>query len=649
MKLFSMLIIALTILVSPTSFAKSKLNYEQFAHLPLIRGAVVSPDGSKVAAIYESEAGPSVVVAPFGTANLETVAQLDKDRDRIDNVIWAGSNRLLVNSSWSEKYGKRRWRENRYFSIDLKTNEAQILKAPRLRKVSEWEERLGERLRLISTLPKEDDYILVQAYDYKDKGQAVFRVNVATNEFDKQFINRYNVNSWYVDTNGEVIFGTGIKENEPEVIQYWYRKPGTEKWKMIKEFKNMADDTFSPILVQDDTLWVKSNRELGRDAIWQFDPSTGEFGDIIYSHPKYDVGGVLLNGTRTRAIGVSYTEHFIERHYFDKNDAALDQLVANSFPGYKTFIASRDINNKKLLILAYKNDSPTKYFWLDLSKRAGGFWFSQYPYLEGNQLGKTEPFTYKARDGMELYGYLTMPPNLKAGEKPPLVIHPHGGPFGPRDDQNFAYMVQFLANMGYAVLQPNFRGSGGYGSEYQTAGYKEWGLKMQNDVYDSVEWLRGQGTVDVDNACVVGWSYGGYVALTAAFQKPKAYECIISIAGISDVEMLADEGNRRRSALTEFYKEAIGNVDIEEEKQQLKNASAINFVSRIKAPVLLIHGKNDTQVHYGQSEDFYEAADKAGVDIDYIEFETGTHYLDENSNRLKAFKAIEKFLKKHLN
>ncbi len=636
--------LSITVAASP----KSALNYQHFAHLPLISNVTVSPDGKHIAAIYQAESGPAVVVSKFGSQDISVVAKLDKDRDRLDQVTWSGPKRLIIESSISQRQNKDYWRKSFYYAVNIDgSNLLQIMPQP-IAIGTKWEKQAGTRVRLISNLPTDQDHILVQVFDARDKAQSVFKVNILNNEFEKQFINKYNVDSWFVDSKGRVTLGIGVKENEPEMLQYWYRKDGEGEWALINEYRNMSGDTFTPLLIQNEKLWVLSDRELNRDAIWEFDPQTAKFGDLVYSHPKYDVSRVVMNGDRTRAIGVSYTEHFQETHYFNGNDTSVNTIVANSFPNYETVIGSRDLSSQKLMIIAYKNDSPAKYFWLDLAEGKAGFWFSQYPYLEGQQLGKTEPFDYTARDGMQLHGYLTMPVNVQAGKKPPLVVLPHGGPFGPRDDQSFDYLVQFLANLGYAVVQPNFRGSGGYGSVYQTAGYKQWGLAMQNDVYDSVEWLKSQGKVDTSNACVVGWSYGGYVGLTASYQQPDAFKCIVSIAGVSDIERHARENSLRRSALSEFTKQAIGDISISADAKQLENASAINFLDKIKAPILLIHGRKDTQVHFNQSSDFYEAADDAGVDIDYIEYETGTHYLDEYNNRLDAFKHIEKFLKKHL-
>lgn len=644
MKLTRLVTAIVLLIISSMVLADSSLTHQHFAHLPMITGAKVSPDGKHVAAIYQSQKGPSVVVAEFGKRALGTVAQLKQGRDRIDEVVWAGSKRLLISASYSERYSRDRWRVSQFYAVNYDGSDVMLITPKANKNQASW----TKELTLLSTLPNDDEHILVQAYDTRDKGQAVYKVNIYNNKFTKLFINKYRVRKWYADRDGNVRFGFGFKKNEPEVMQYWYRPDNDAEWKMINERRNMSGESFDPIGLFDGKLLVLSDREIGRDALWEFDPEKGEFKTLIYKHPKYDVTGVQLSSDRTRAIGATFQAHYPESHYFSDADAELSKAVAASIPGYKTVIASRDNSKKKMLVFAYKNDSPTKYFWLDFQNNAGGIWFSQYPYLEGKKLGATKPFTYKARDGMELNGYLTMPVTLPEGKKAPLVIMPHGGPFGPRDNQVFDYMVQFVANMGYAVLQPNFRGSGGYGNQYQTSGYKQFGLKMQTDVYDAIEWVKSNPLVNTENACMFGWSYGGYAALTAAFQQPDNYQCIVSVAGMSDLYKVVDDGIRRRSAIAEFYKESYGDVNVLAEAEQLKLASPINHVKKIKAPVLLIHGMNDTQVHYGQSEDFYEKADEAGVDIDYLEFKSGTHYLDENTNRLEAFKAIESFLSKHL-
>ena len=237
-------------------------------------------------------------------------------------------------------------------------------------------------------------------------------------------------------------------------------------------------------------------------------------------------------------------------------------------------------------------------------------------------------------------------PLSREGEKPPLIVFPHGGPHA-RDYRYFDPFVQFFANRGYAVVQVNFRGSSGFGTTFQTAGYRQWGLRMQEDIYDAVDWLAGEGLVNMERKCIVGFSYGGFVALTAGFQRPRDYRCVVSFAGVPDLHEMV----RLDSLVTEEKKahaEMIGDISDADDKEMLRNVSAINHVRSIKASILLIHGVQDTRVHVDQSRDFARRARDEGVDIEYIEIEDGTHFIDEYSNRMTVFRALDAFLAEHL-
>jgi dipeptidyl aminopeptidase/acylaminoacyl peptidase len=304
---------------------------------------------------------------------------------------------------------------------------------------------------------------------------------------------------------------------------------------------------------------------------------------------------------------------------------------------------SKDQN--RYIVAAQRNDKPTKFFWIDVKAKKGGLWFSQYPYLGKVKLGQTGAFSFKASDGMEIGGYLTMPVNA-GDKKPKLIVHPHGGPRG-RDYQYFNPWVQFMVNRGYAVLQVNFRGSTGFGSAYERAGYQQWGKAMQQDIYDAVKWVKAQDIVNTNESCLVGASYGGYVAMTAAFQKPDMFDCIVSIAGIPDLSLMVAEDYKWQSNHS-WVEEQIGDPNDPKVAKEFFKLSAINNIDKIKAPILLIHGTYDTQVRVKQSKNFYNKARRRKMDVEYIEMDYGTHYLDGDDNRKAAFKAIDDFLAKHL-
>ena len=632
------LCLLLCVLAAPTLAAK--LPYEHFGHLPIVEQPSVSPNGELVAVVVNSDRGPTVNIAPFGSRDLTPIIQLKSGEDRIDWIEWANDDRLLVSASQSSLISGDRIRISRLFSIGA---DGQGLREIKRKTVTppKWFEVFYDTTRIVSWLRDDPEHVLIELYDTLDGAIAVFKVNIYTNDFDKLFVNTYDVNSWFANGEGEVVFGTSRDE---EILTFWYREGNDADWRELHSREIFESETFDPILVKGNKAYVFSDHEIARQGIWLYDIESGEFEELIYAAENHDVQTAILSVDRDEVVGATYYDHYRVKTYFDAEYEATSSIVDKSFSDYQTFIASRSKDRKRMIVQALRDDSPPKYFWLDLAKGAGGFWFSQYPYLEKQQLAKVQPFEYEARDGMPLNGYLTMPVDAK--KKPPLVVFPHGGP-AARDYQYFDEFVQFFANRGYAVLQMNFRGSEGFNNLYETAGYREWGQAMQTDIYDAVEWLEEQGTVNTDKACMVGASYGGYAALVAAFQQPERFKCIVSISGIADLTEHAVT-TARSGWYEPFVIKTIGDPGDGEDRKVLDEASATNKLALIKRPILMIHGTHDTQVRVSQARDFYKKAKRAGVKVKYIELEYGTHYFDENQNRLQVFKALDDFLGKHL-
>ncbi|MGB5410888.1 MAG: alpha/beta fold hydrolase, partial [Woeseiaceae bacterium] len=621
------LCLLLCVLAAPALAAK--LPYEHFGHLPIVEQPSVSPNGELVAVVVNSDRGPTVSIAPFGSRDLTPIIQLKSGEDRIDWIEWANDDRLLVSASQSSLISGDRIRISRLFSIGA---DGQGLREIKRKTVTppKWFEVFYDTTRIVSWLRDDPEHVLIELYDTLDGAIAVFKVNIYTNDFDKLFVNTYDVNSWFANGEGEVVFGTSRDE---EILTFWYREGNDADWRELHSREIFESETFDPILVKGNKAYVFSDHEIARQGIWLYDIESGEFEELIYAAENHDVQTAILSVDRDEVVGATYYDHYRVKTYFDAEYEATSSIVDKSFSDYQTFIASRSKDRKRMIVQALRDDSPPKYFWLDLAKGAGGFWFSQYPYLEKQQLAKVQPFEYEARDGMPLNGYLTMPVDAK--KKPPLVVFPHGGP-AARDYQYFDEFVQFFANRGYAVLQMNFRGSEGFNNLYETAGYREWGQAMQTDIYDAVEWLEEQGTVNTDKACMVGASYGGYAALVAAFQQPERFKCIVSISGIADLTEHAVT-TARSGWYEPFVVKTIGDPGDGEDRKMLDEASATNKLALIKRPILLIHGTHDTQVRVSQARDFYKKAKRAGVKVKYIELQYGTHYFDENQNRLQVF------------
>jgi len=647
MKYLTLLITYLWLSIASANAASSSLGYEKFGHLPMIQYPVVSPDGKQVAAVYNSDNGPSVVLSSFGSAELTTIVQLKKSQDRIEYIHWVNPTRLLVAASYSKKLLNSRVRMNRIFSVNTGGTDLIELKYRMTKEIGPWEKVRAGNVRLVSLLKSDDKHVLLQAYDFNDKAQAVFKVNVYENDYDKLFSNKFNVHTWVANEKDEVLFGYGTDEREADINTIWIRETVEAPWTLLRKEKAFEGVTFSPVIVKGNDLLVISDYETRRAALWKYNISTGTFSEKVFGHDKYDIEGVIYNADRNKVIGAIYFEHFRKDHYFSDDNNKILEIVKKSFNGYHTSIYTRSKDYKRMLVMASKDNSPTKFFWLDIGEMKGGFWFSQYPYLEGKKLANVMPIDFNAKDGTPLTGYLTLPANATA-KKPALIVWPHGGPIGVRDYQTFDPYVQFFTSKGYAVLQVNYRGSGGFGSDFETSGYQEWGKLMQSDVYDGLEYVKSMGSIDTNKMCFAGYSYGGYAALTAGFQRANEFKCIISIAGIANLFELAETDYQWEGGLRAHIVNTIGDPTDEAVANELKALSASYNVDKISAPMLLIHGRYDTQVRVTQSSDFYKLAKRKNKDIEYIEFDYGTHYLDETDNRLAAFEALDTFLSKHL-
>lgn len=640
-------------LLTISGASAAELSVEDFAAMPVVMQPEVSPDGSKIAVMVRNDSGYyDIMVTPFDKTDFVKVASLVKAYDRVEWIEWANNERLLVAASKPANVSRFHFRVPKLYSIDVKTGESLQLRFrdPGWTSMNAAEsEAMRDDADIVSFLRDDPEHILVELWTEQDTGPAVFKVNVYENTFEKIVNNDFYVRSWYANFQGEVLMGIGINPDErrnTRIRRFWYRETPESEWKLLREHESGAEEKFVPVghVNDEGKILVLSDYRIRREGLYRYDVHTGEYEELLFAPEHHDLDDVIK--VDDRIVGVAWIADYFEQKYFDPADAKLSELVHNTFKGAEVFIASSDRARKKLVIGAVRDDTPLKYYLLDLEHKKASFWFSQYPQLENMKLPGKQVFEYEARDGMVLNGYLTLPLETAGEDKPPLVVLPHGGP-QVRDNRYFDYMAQFLANRGYAVLQPNFRGSTGFGTNYEVAGYKEWGTSMQNDVLDAVAWVGKQGVADTNNACMVGFSYGGYVALEAATQTPDMFKCYVSVSGVSDLVKLVDSIDRI-TGTDSWWHLSLGDPSDEAETKSMREHSPINHVAKISRPILLIHGDKDTQVPYQQSQTFYEKAEKMDKDVTYMQLDDGTHYFDFGPHRLETFEAMEEFLGEHL-
>jgi dipeptidyl aminopeptidase/acylaminoacyl peptidase len=383
----------------------------------------------------------------------------------------------------------------------------------------------------------------------------------------------------------------------------------------------------------------KGQRGLARLAIADGTQKT------LFFDPKYDVVGTINDEWTDRVEGAFIVSDIYETRFFEPEYQAVQAGLAQAFPALQVILASSTLTRDKVIVQTESPRSPTAFYFLDRTTHEASKIASQYPELTEADLGEMRPYPYKARDGLDIPAYLTLPPG-KPAKNLPVVVMPHGGP-DARDSLGFDWWAQFLANRGYAVLQPNYRGSSGYGRPFTEAGLKQWGLKMQDDISDGVVRMIADGIADPKRICIVGGSYGGYAALAGATLTPDLYACAVSVAGISDLpEMLKREERLygKDSWTASFWASRIGQND----GGRLAATSPARLADRVKAPILLMHGKNDTTVPIEQSELMRDALARAGKPVTFVAFDGDDHYMEFGYSRIQMLTELEKFLKANI-
>ena len=499
----------------------------------------------------------------------------------------------------------------------------------------------GVRVGVIDDLRDDEDHLLVSLNKRDARVFDVFRLNTRTGEMDLVAENPGSVTSWITDHDGKVRAATQTDGVNSELL---YRATEDETFRKVltTDFRESVDPAF--FTFDNKELYATSN--LGRDkaAIVRLDPETGKELEVLFEHPEVDAGGLLASDKRKVLTAATYTRDKTEYHFFDDWRRGLQEKLEKQLPGSEVALVSMNRDEDKFIVRTM-SDRSRGAFWFyddksgDLRKLA-----DVTPWLVEENLAPMKPVRIAARDGLELPAYLTLPPG-KDPKNLPAVLLVHGGPWA-RDTWGFDSEAQFLANRGYAVLQVNFRGSTGYGRAFWEKSFKQWGKTMQDDLTDSAKWLVDQGIADPKRIAIYGASYGGYAALAGLAFTPDVYAAGISFVGPSNIFTLLATVPPYWEPMRKMQYEMIG--DPEKEKELLTAASPLFSADKIVSPLLIAQGANDPRVKQAESDQIVEALKKRGVDVPYIVKGNEGHGFGNEENRLYFFRAIERFLARHL-
>jgi dipeptidyl aminopeptidase/acylaminoacyl peptidase len=384
------------------------------------------------------------------------------------------------------------------------------------------------------------------------------------------------------------------------------------------------------------------------DTLEKIDFATGALTPF-YSVPGHDINAAPVDRDTGRVMGAGYTDDTDHMQYFDPILQSLQTGLEKAFPGRSVHVVSKSRDVSRVIAAVSGPRLPPVYYYVNQTTHQAFSIGTSYPGLTEAGLGEVKAYPYKARDGLDIHAYLTLPTG-KTPKNLPTVIMPHGGPNVEGDGLRFDWWAQFLANRGYAVLQPNFRGSRGYGKAFLHAGTRQWGLTMQDDLTDGVEKLVADGVADPKRICIVGASYGGYAALAGATYTPDLYRCAFAWAPVSDLPWLLRTNNPHNTPgtkATSVQTEQVGNVS--DDFERLAATSPDRHADQVKCPVLIMHGERDTTVDIDQSEREVTALQKARKQVEFIRISGNEdHHLNFPESRINMLTVLERFLKANI-
>ncbi|MBQ1542447.1 peptidase S9 [Caulobacter sp. CCUG 60055] len=616
---------------------------EAYGKLPSIEQVQISPDGTRLAIVVATDGvNRQMRVTTIGEKST-VIGGVNLGDVKLRGIDWAGSGHVIITVSTTAYAQGVIGRRQEYFMA------------------SDYDIATGKQFNLLDNADNGMNVVLGPPQIRQVDGKPTIFVpgvyfppdqpsHVALYRIDLKQRRPQRIEDGYDDTTEWLVGADGRALAETEYVQR------TGKWTLKIKDKSgwrvhRTDD--APIDTPDllglgrdgsSVLIGDWNEEEERLSLTEYTAASDK-GEPL---PPSEVRGVIHDpALHTLIGGRAMVGDELRYTFLSPQGQAQWKSVAKAFPGAQVELVSWSDDRRKIVV---KVDSPKEgaaYALIDVDAKRASWIGEVYDAIKPEDVSPTRPIRYKAQDGLEITGYLTVPAGREA-KNLPLVVLPHGGP-AARDTPEFDWWTQALASRGYAVLRPNFRGSTGFGSKFLAAGFGEWGRKMQTDLSDGVADLAAKGLIDPKRTCIVGASYGGYAALAGATLQSGVYKCAVSVAGVSDLKRFivwrqADYRSRDNVSLR-FWTRFMGADGIKD--PNLADISPAIHADRANVPVLLIHGKDDTVVPYVQSEIMAKAMTKAGKPVEFVTLEGEDHWLSKGVTRLQMLKATVAFLERN--
>lgn len=504
-------------------------------------------------------------------------------------------------------------------------------------------------------LIKDTEFVIVTMNKNNKQIFEPYKINFNTGEITQLYENKdvkSPIDDYLFDRQGN-LRGYTILENGL-TTKLFYKDLQTGKFNLVKatDWK----DTFSVIGFNDnsknkDEVYLVTNLGSDKSRIVLYDLKKNAIIKEVYSNPTFDVSSIAQAGkSRNYELDyISYNGIKNETIPVSKFYKEIHDKLTSEFGDKQFGIASSDDKNEKLLVVVDSDKLYGKYYEYDTKTKTTKLLFDLMPQLKEEDMAEMRPIQFKSRDGLTIHGYITLPKAALNGEKVPLIVNPHGGPQGIRDDWGFNPETQLFASRGYATLQVNFRISGGYGKEFQTSGYKQIGRKAMDDVEDGVKYAIEQGWIDKNKVAIYGGSHGGYATLMGLIKTPDLYSCGVDYVGVSNIFTFFDSFPEYWKPYKEMVKQIWYDLDNPEEAKIAKEVSPVFQIDKIKKPLFVVQGANDPRVNINESDQIVKALRSKGFEVPYmVKYDEG-HGFGKEPNRIEFYKSMLGFFAENFN
>lgn len=648
-----LLLLFISLAVTIVEAKDKEIPLEVFAKHPQFKQMKISPTGQYLAFTYEDGAEVNLAI-------------LDRQNKKITGSFSWGDSRQVVRFNWLNDERVEMLIQKITGWLDgTRPNTRWVAANIDGEKITDLWDFQRSNLSYVDNLDDDPEHILVTKGHFTDEGAVkLFKLNTYTGKLSyitgvlpRSENENPGIIGVLTDLNGEVKFATEMDRGEDEIsdeddVFYLHYRRSSGTWSKVQLDSARKKPNFRPlgISLDNSTVYFASNHDIPKEnkdtlGLFSFNLNTQKV-KFLFRHDDVDMADPII-GRQGQMVGATYEPGYPQK-YFINNDANKEDIthiksLLAAFKGQNVSISepTQDLSTAVAYVRSDKN--PGDFYIYNFKSRKLKYQASTKPEVNPKLMARVEPFKFKSRDDLLIYGQLTIP-NVKKEENLPLVLYPHGGPYGVTDRWGWDRRAQMLASRGYLVMQVNFRGSGGYGDKFHREGFGEWGKKMQNDLTDATYWAINSGLADQDRVCIHGVSYGGYASMNAVVMEPDLYKCSIPDAGPYELQLQWDKADsfQGNPEYKEYYlNRMVGSED------NIKDRSPVYHIDKLKAALFIVHGTEDVRVPIENAYLLEEHLNKKGIQYKKMYKEDG-HGFQKEEYRVELYEEMLKFLKEHI-